>query len=224
MRCGVLIYPNDEGFAAIVRGAIEELTYSYNFTPYGSITPEATAEVFDDMFNRFCFNQGVCRVIGEIIAFAGPTSPDMNWLVCDGSSMLRADFPDLFGVIGTAYGSADGTHFNIPDLQGRSASGTGTGTGLASVTLGQQYGEQDHTLITTEIPAHSHIDTGHSHVEGNAAPAVGAAIVGVPIPSAVPTVGVTGIGNAAISATGGDAPHNNVGPRIGVTYLIVALT
>lgn len=42
-----------------------------------------------------------------------------GWLLCDGTSYLRASFPDLFTAIGTQYGSVDGTHFNVPNLTGR---------------------------------------------------------------------------------------------------------
>lgn len=55
---------------------------------------------------------------GIILAFGGSTAPD-GWLLCDGSSVLRLTWPNLFGAIGTAFGSADGTHFNVPDLRGR---------------------------------------------------------------------------------------------------------
>lgn len=41
-----------------------------------------------------------------------------GFLKCDGSSLLREDYPDLFTAIGTIYGAADDYHFNIPDFQG----------------------------------------------------------------------------------------------------------
>lgn len=37
-------------------------------------------------------------------------------LLCDGASLLRTDFPDLFSKISTTWGSADGTHFTLPDF------------------------------------------------------------------------------------------------------------
>lgn len=223
-RCRALFIPDDPNCIAIVTGALELLTYSYNFEQYGTQTPEDTAARFSDMFDSFCFNQGACRVIGEVIAYAGPTSPDsLRWLLCDGSSVLRSDYPDLFAVIGTVYGSVDSTHFNLPDLQGRSPAGVGTGSGLSPVALGDVYGEETHTLTVTEMPSHSHTDTGHIHAESTAVPAIGAAIVGVPVPSAVPGIGVTGTGSAALTSTGGDGAHNTIGPRLGLNFFIVAL-
>jgi len=220
--CRVLFIPNNREFLANVTGALQLLTFPSSFVSEGGISPDDMAEAYLPMFDLFCFNEGACRVIGEIIAFAGSTSPDANWLVCDGASLLRADYPDLFDVIGTTYGSVDGTHFNIPDLAGRAISGIGTGAGLNPVALGDVYGEQDHTLTVAELAAHSHTDTGHTHVDGNATASVITIGAGAPAPSAVPSVGVTGSGAAALADAGSDTPHNNVGPRVGINYLIVA--
>lgn len=216
--CRVVLIPNDEAYLANVRGALELLTIPDRWEQYGTLTPEEAAQNFVPMFDAFCFNQGECRMIGEIIPYAGSTSPDTRWLFCDGTSLLRADYPDLFTVIGTNYGSADGTHFNLPDLRNNVMVGAGDLYSLASTG-----GEAAHTLITSEMPGHSHTDTGHVHSEVTAVPAVGAAITGVPVPSAVPGVGLTGSGSASITSTGGDGAHNNLQPYIAINFLIVAL-
>jgi microcystin-dependent protein len=65
---------------------------------------------------------------GEIRAFAGTTPPD-GWLLCDGSSVSRSTYAGLFYVISTAYGTADGTSFNLPDLRGRFLRGADNGAG-----------------------------------------------------------------------------------------------
>lgn len=214
--------PDASDFLAIVAGALNPLIYDDNFEPYGSATPAQTAAIFRTMFDEYSLN-GACRMIGEIICYAGSTSPVLGWLECDGASLLRTDYPDLFTVIGTVYGAADGTHFNLPDLRGRVSIGVGSGSGLTPRALGDSFGEESHVLTTAESASHTHIDAGHTHVEGNAAPAVGAAIVGVPIPSAVPTVGVTGSGNANLGGSGGGGGHNNMQPSLALTHFIVAL-
>lgn len=75
---------------------------------------------------------------GTVLDFAGSTAPD-GWLLCFGQSLLRADYPNLFAKIGTTYGAADGTHFNVPDCRGRVGAGKddmgGTAAGLLNVTL-----------------------------------------------------------------------------------------
>lgn len=45
-----------------------------------------------------------------------------GWLSCDGVSYLRTDYPALFAALGGAaspWGLPDGTHFNVPNLKGK---------------------------------------------------------------------------------------------------------
>lgn len=79
----------------------------------------------------------------RIVAFAA-SSPPSGWLACDGASLLRASEPDLFDALGTTYGAADGTHFNLPDWRdrfalGKAASGTGSALGQSGGALGHQH-------------------------------------------------------------------------------------
>lgn len=69
-------------------------------------------------------------VIGQVTMYAGTAAPG-GWLLCQGQSLLRTDYLDLFTVIGTTYGFVDATHFTLPDLRGRFALGAG-GTGKAA--------------------------------------------------------------------------------------------
>jgi len=216
--CRVLFIPNNAEFIANVTGALQTLTIPDSWTPQGALTPEESADALVNMFDQFCFAQGVCRVISEIICLATATSPDPKWLPCDGRSLLRADYPDLFTVIGTTFGAADGSHFNIPHLDDRIILGNGS-----SHIVGDQFGEEEHTLITSEIPSHTHSDSGHTHTEITAIATVTTIGTGAPQPTAIPGAGVTGIGSANISSTGGDQPHNNMQPCTVLAYFIVAL-
>lgn len=103
---------------------------------------------------------------GDLKATARSTAPS-GWLLAYGQSLLRTDYPDLFTAIGTTYGSADGTHFNVPDLRGRVPVGLDNmGGSDANVltntynpnrnTLGGAIGEEAHQLIVAELPAHHH--------------------------------------------------------------------
>lgn len=222
--CRVLFIPNEEGFIANIRGLLQTFTFPESFVQEGGITPDETAEAYNRTFDDFCFNLGTCRVIGEIIVFAGATSPYPTlWLDCDGSSLLRSDYPDLFNVIGTTYGAADSAHFNLPDMRGRAPLNQGTGTGLSARAIGDSIGEQEHTLIVSEAPNHTHTDSGHTHVESIAIPTVTSISPGVPQPTAIPGIGATGIGFASLSSSGGNNPHNNMQPSIVISFLIVAL-
>ncbi|RJR31902.1 MAG: hypothetical protein C4574_00685 [Candidatus Latescibacterota bacterium] len=66
---------------------------------------------------------------GTILPFGGAAAPT-GYLLCNGTSYLRADYTDLFAVIGTSFGAADGTHFNVPDLRGQFLRGKDGGAGV----------------------------------------------------------------------------------------------
>jgi microcystin-dependent protein len=158
---------------------------------------------------------GYSTMTGQVSLWA-PSALPAGWLACDGAAVSRTTYADLFAAIGTTYGPGDGsTTFNVPDLRGNVPIGAGS-----SYTLGSVGGEATHTLTTAEMPSHSHVDTGHTHTESTAVPTAIAIGVGVPAPSALPSVGVTGIGNASLANTGGDGAHNNLQPYLVVGYII----
>lgn len=97
-------------------------------------------------------------LIGTIQMFGGSTPPN-GWLLCDGSAVSRTTYATLYAVIGTTYGTGDGsTTFNLPDLRGRAPIGAGSGTGLTARTLGDQsIGMED-----AVVPYHNHT-MAHTH-------------------------------------------------------------
>lgn len=71
---------------------------------------------------------------GVVFPYSASTTPT-GFLPCDGAPVSRAVNAVLFGVIGTTYGSGNGsTTFNVPDLRGRSIIGKGTGTKVATIS------------------------------------------------------------------------------------------
>ena len=68
---------------------------------------------------------------GSIQMYGVVTAP-IGWLLCDGTSYLRATYQDLFDTIGTTFGSVDGTHFNVPDTQGIFVRGAGSHENLTN--------------------------------------------------------------------------------------------
>jgi hypothetical protein len=72
---------------------------------------------------------------GSVIAFAGnPSSSPSGYLLCNGAAISRTTYAGLFAVIGTLYGSGDGsTTFNLPNLNDKFIQGSGTaGTSKAA--------------------------------------------------------------------------------------------
>lgn len=68
---------------------------------------------------------------GALVQYAGSSAPT-GFLMCDGTSYLRATYADLFTAIGTTFGAVDGTHFTVPDMRGRVAVGVGASTKIAT--------------------------------------------------------------------------------------------
>lgn len=95
---------------------------------------------------------------GIVMPFAGSTAPQ-GYLFCDGSAVSRSTYATLFAVIGTTYGSGDGsTTFNVPDISGRVVLGRSS-----SYSLGSTGGSSTVTLTTQELPSHSHVIPQHTH-------------------------------------------------------------
>lgn len=65
---------------------------------------------------------------GAILPYGGSAAPS-NFLLCDGTAVSRATYVTLFGIVGTTFGTGDGsTTFNLPNLKNRVPMGAGTGT------------------------------------------------------------------------------------------------
>lgn len=53
---------------------------------------------------------------GMMMMYGAAAAPD-GWLLCDGTAISRTTYADLYAVLGTTYGSGDGsTTFNLPDI------------------------------------------------------------------------------------------------------------
>ena len=100
--------------------------------------------------------------VGTVNPYAGSTAP-AGWLLCDGSSQLRAVYDLLFAVISTTFGSESGTTFSLPDLRGRGVLGllgspasNNNRVTSGTVTLGSVSGNSTNTIATGNLPDHEH--------------------------------------------------------------------
>lgn len=92
---------------------------------------------------------------GGVMAFAMSTPPS-GWLECDGSSVSRTTYSQLFSAIGTDYGSGDGsTTFNLPDLRGEFVRGWDHGKGVDS---GRSLGSSQGDMISQHKHAIHHYE------------------------------------------------------------------
>jgi len=148
--------------------------------------------------------------IGDLV-HSGCATVQSGTLQCNGASLLRAAYPDLFLKIGTTWGSVDGTHFNLPNFVTSNRFLRAAGGSLAvAATQSNQNAAHTHTItgtpavnsLTTDSQgAHTHTinDPGHTHTLSFAAargdlgaPITGSAFAGSNSVSTMSTV-TTGI-------------------------------
>lgn len=204
----VCVYvPGGQESKSALLGALVLLTKVWNWEEYGSKTPEETAAAWLDAL--FEYKGELCMPVGSIVAF-GATVPPSGWLLCDGGEYNREDWPALFDVIQTTWGSSGSTKFNVPDLRGRAPIGTGSAPGLTTRTIASAGGEEKHTLTEAEMPEHSHtISNVTAAITQDGA---GLMRLAYPLPG----------GSLTTSTAGGDGSHENMPPFAAVTYIIKA--
>lgn len=173
--------------------------------------------------------------VGSVIDYAGPTAPT-GWLVCNGQSVSRTTYADLFAAIGTTYGSVDSSNFNLPDFRGRVAAGIDSGAARLSSTtmtpnastLGASGGIESVTLTIPQIPAHTHTGStasagDHSHTYGvSVLGGTDGARAGVSPGEYQGTTNVAGAHTHTMNLdnTGGGGAHPNVQPTLLINKII----
>lgn len=166
--------------------------------------------------------------IGEIRQFGGNFAP-ANWALCNGALLPISEFPALFQLIGTTYGGDGQTTFAVPNLAGRVPVGQGTGNGLTNRTMGEAAGEEQHTLTVAELPAHTH-PVGATTAAGSqptpannsvtATPSGGTAKNTMYVVPGTSTLVPAAMSATAVSAFGGNQPHDNMMPTVCISYII----
>jgi hypothetical protein len=74
--------------------------------------------IYDQLADAITALAGAAIPVGTEFLWPSETPPS-GFLEENGASLVRATYPGLFAAIGTMYGAADGTHFNLPDARGR---------------------------------------------------------------------------------------------------------
>jgi microcystin-dependent protein len=164
------------------------------------------------------------QFVAEIRIFAGNFAPK-GWAFCNGQLLPISQNTALFSLLGTTYGGDGKSTFGLPNLQGSAPLQQGQGPGLTLRDLGETGGSSTVSLLQSEIPAHSHA------VSGTAV----AGTTGVPAPTLTWAASATGrtppplyfngspnasMSPGALSNAGGDLPHNNMQPFLGLTFII----
>jgi len=203
----------DTVFTGLTAG-INTFTLNYyaasgtGYFAYRNITVQGIAGVAPNTKVVVAEPETYSNPVGAVVSFAGSVAPT-GWLMCDGSAVSRTYYSSLFTLLGTTYGSGDGsTTFNLPDLQGRVPVGyDSTQTEFDALGETNSADAKTHTLITSEMPAHTHALGPGSTAAANYAGSGG-------------LQGTQATLNTTIASAGGGGAHNNLQPYIVLNYII----
>jgi microcystin-dependent protein len=197
--------PDDELWLADFFGALTPLMAEENWQQHSTLTPEEMSDYWRGVLLSQIQNLERAMPVGAIIPYGGSFAPG-GFLMCDGDSYLRDDYPGLFAVIGTDFGAVDSTHFNVPLLENRVPLGFSATKPIASTG-----GAETHTLTIAQIPAHDHAPPS-PHTNFLSIRAGGG--------FALPSAGSAGGQPSVTALTGGGASHNNMQPYLAVNFII----
>jgi microcystin-dependent protein len=159
--------------------------------------------------------------IGQIITTGFNYAP-ISYALCNGQPMSIAQNTALFSLIGTTYGGDGVQTFNLPDLRGRTSINQGSGPGLTNRVIGELGGTTTVTLLSSEMPAHSH------SVLASGLPGTSLSPSGIYFSldageSASTYSSGTPTGNMnpqMLGLAGGNQPHNNMMPYLVISFAI----
>jgi len=149
-----------------------------------------------------------------------------GWAFCNGQLMSISQNTALFSLLGTTYGGDGKSNFGLPNIQGSAPMHPGQGPGLSLHDLGETGGSDTMTLLTSEMPSHTHtiscIDGpragGQSGQPGNAT-----LVKTGGVPANAYTSGASQNQTMAanmVGIMGGNLPHNNLMPYLTLNFCI----
>ena len=164
--------------------------------------------------------------VAEIRIFPFNFAP-RGWAFCNGQILPISQNTALFSLLGTTYGGNGQTTFALPNLQGRAMVGWGQGPGLSLYALGETAGEPNNTLLTTEMPSHTHAPNGGTapnpatvlSPQGNVWGVAGTRRVPVSLYKAGASTAAA-MNPLALGLAGGSLPHSNMQPYLGLSFII----
>jgi len=160
--------------------------------------------------------------VAEIRIFPFNFAP-RGWAFCQGQLLPIAQNTALFSLLGTNYGGDGRSTFALPNLQGIVPMHYQQGPGLSLHVLGETGGSAAVTVLSSQLPAHTHTLQAFAGRGGGAADSPANSVL---TPSAGAEVYDPGAGapspmNAnAIGLTGGGQPHNNLMPYLTLNFCI----
>jgi len=167
--------------------------------------------------------------LSQIEAFAF-NFPPKGWAFCNGQLLPINQNQALFSLLGTTYGGDGRINFALPDLRGRVPVHFGQGFQSQVFNLGDRAGEEAHSLIQNEMPAHVHqvnVDSTAGAVNKPTTSTVLGKSSGTSTTGQALAINAYGSRSAAsaldsrtISSIGGSQPHENTQPYLALSYCI----
>lgn len=153
--------------------------------------------------------------VGSIFPFVGGQAP-AGFALCNGQTLDRTQFSELFRLIGVKYGTTNSNNFRVPDLSGRFLVGVGTG-----YALGDTGGSQTVALTAAQMPIHSHDVTGKADQAGRAGVGMYASNVGGGSGWQVLSTTENGsLSGLTTTSAGSGQAHENRPPYFALEYII----
>ncbi len=144
-----------------------------------------------------------------------------GYAFCQGQLMSISQNAALFSLLGTQFGGDGRSNFGLPNLQGRLAVGQGQGPGLELYDIGESGGSPSVTLLASNAPTHNHsVLAGKLAADKNAPSGNVLAASGSPQIYSNATAPPLTPMSQSISPVGGNQPHNNMMPYLGLQWII----
>ncbi|GAA0319595.1 tail fiber protein [Bacillus carboniphilus] len=160
------------------------------------------------------------QFIGEIRLFAGNFAP-RGWAFCEGQLIPISQNTALFSLLGVTYGGDGKTTFALPDFRGRAPMHAGSGSGLTPRQLGYRGGANTVTITTQQMPYHNHYAKASSSPTTSNPSEASWSNLGRGSSSLYSTTAPDVQMNIQnIGLTGGNQPHNNRQPYVGLNFII----
>jgi microcystin-dependent protein len=148
---GNILYANGTNWLSKTLG----VGLSGNGASFSNMQPYQTTNYCIATQGIFPSRAGYDAYMGEINIFAFDFVP-RGYNACDGAILSVSSNAALFALLGTTYGGNGSTTFALPDYRGRTLIGQGAGPGLSARVLGQSGGTENTTLISSNMPSHTH--------------------------------------------------------------------
>ena len=157
--------------------------------------------------------------VAEIRIFPFNFAPQ-GWAFCDGQLLPISQNTALFSLLGTTYGGDGRSTFGLPDLRGRVPIAPDQGPGLSNRFLGEQGGTDTVTLLTSEIPSHTHTLTASTGDATQSTPADALLATGIAVGMFAPVGPTVTLAPSTLSITGSSQPHQNAMPSLVFNFCI----